>query len=410
MMNNDPYNSEFLLKRLMERTTDSIYFKDLQSRFVMVNKTLANAWGYATRDELIGKSDSDSFQDANAQQMYEDEQAIIESGEPIEGLEEETTWKDGHVAWSSTSKIPLIDDAGNTVGTFGISRNITEHKLAELKAARYAEEIRQIKLGMEEDLHIAAQFQKAFFPQSYPVIPQGADPAESAVQFLHHLHASSTVSGDICAIRRLSDTECGILLCDVMGHGVRAALGTALIYATLEELAPQECDPGKFLGRMNERLLPVMRQANVFLYATSCYAVYDASSGRLRVANAGHPMPLLFREKENSIDWLMDDTSLRGPGLAICEGADFPTLEIQLQPGDSMVMYTDGLYEASGPDEEEFGEERLLQAAKRNGDLPLDALFPALIKEVQQFTKAADFDDDICLVGFKCRSLLAPMD
>ncbi|CAA6679706.1 MULTISPECIES: SpoIIE family protein phosphatase [unclassified Lentimonas] len=405
-MKDDPYNAEFLLRRLMEQTTDSIYFKDLQSRFVMVNKTLATAWGFSKREELIGKSDYDSFKEADARQMYEDEQAIIQSGVPIEGLEEETTWKDGRVAWSSTSKVPLIDDSGKTVGTFGISRNITEHKLAALKAARYAEEIRQIKVGMEEDLDIAAEFQKAFFPNTYPVFPRGVSPADSAVEFLHHHHASSTVSGDLCAIRRLSDTECGILLCDVMGHGIRAALGTALIYATLEELALQECDPGEFLARMNERLLPVMRKGHVFMYATACYAVYNASTGLLRIANAGHPSPLLFREQDHSVRWLMDAPAQRGPGLAINEGAKYQTHELQLQPGDALVLYTDGLYEASKPDDdEEFGEDRLLQAAQKYRERSLDALFPALIGEVQHFTGATEFDDDICLVGLKCREI-----
>ena len=89
-MSNDIYNAEFLLKRLMEKTTDSIYFKDLQSRFVMVNETLANSWGYSSPEELVGKSDFDSFREADARQMYEDEQAIIKSGEPIDGIEEET--------------------------------------------------------------------------------------------------------------------------------------------------------------------------------------------------------------------------------------------------------------------------------------------------------------------------------
>ncbi len=409
-MSNDVYNAEFLLKRLMEKMTDSIYFKDLQSRFVMVNKTLANAWGFSSPEELIGKSDFDSFRAADARQMFEDEQAIIKSGEPMEGVEEETTWKDGHVAWSSTSKMPLVDDDGNTVGTFGISRNITEHKMAELNAARYAEEIRRIKEEMEDDLCMAAELQKAFFPHSYPVFPEGVPLEESAVQFLHHYHASGTVSGDICAIRRLSATESGVLLCDVMGHGVRAALGTALIFATLEELAQQERDPGKFLVRMNERLLPILRQEDVFLYATACYAVYDTSSGRLRVANAGHPVPLLFHGEDNSVGWLMNDESMRGPGLAICEDADFQTLEKQLQPGDSVVMYTDGLYETEGPGGEEFGEERLLQAARQYRGLSLEELFPSLINAARNFAEDGEFDDDICMVGFQCRSLISPVE
>ncbi|VGO19246.1 SpoIIE family protein phosphatase [Pontiella sulfatireligans] len=406
-MNKELYSAEFLLKRLMEKMTDSIYFKDLQSRFVMVNKNLANAWGYSSPDELIGKSDFDSFREDDARHMFEDEQAIIKSGEPLEGIEEETTWKNGHVAWSSTSKMPLIDDAGKVVGTFGISRNITEHKLAELQVARYAEEIRRIKEGMEEDLRMAAELQKSFFPTTYPIFPEGVSREESAVQFLHHYNASGMVSGDICAIRRLSGTECCVLLCDVMGHGVRAALGTALICAMVQELAEQERDPGRFLGRMNERLLPILRQQDVFLYATACYAVYDAASGRMRVANAGHPVPLLLKGGEKTAGWLMDDGSMRGPALAVCEDVVYQTFEKQLRAGDSVVMYTDGLYEALGTDDEEFGEERLLQAAKRNGGLPLQELFPAFVKEVCDYSADGEFDDDICLVGFTCRSLRA---
>jgi sigma-B regulation protein RsbU (phosphoserine phosphatase) len=404
------YNAEFLLKRLMEKTTDSIYFKDLKSRFVMVNKTLADSWGYSTPEELEGKSDFDGFREEDARQMYEDDQSIIKSGEPIEGLEEETKWKDGHEAWASTSKMPLLDDAGNAIGTFGITRNITEHKLTELRAARYAEEVRQIKESMEEDLRMAAELQKAFFPRTYPVFPEGALPKESAVQFLHHYHASGMVSGDICAIRRLSATECGILQCDVMGHGVRAALGTALICALIDDLAQQERDPGKFLGRINTQLLPILRQEDVFLFATACYAVYDTSSGLLRTANAGHPVPLYFQESENTVSWLMDDESMRGPALAISEDAVFQTLEKQLHPGDSVVMYTDGLYEAESPDGEEFGEEHLLQAAERHSGLALDELFPALINETLQFSAEGEFDDDICLVGFTCRALMTQDD
>lgn len=405
-MNKNLYNAEFLLRRLMEKTTDSIYFKDLKSRFVMVNKTLADSWGYTSPEELKGKSDFDSFREEDASQMYEDDQGIIESGEPIEGLEEETKWKDGHAAWASTSKMPLIDDAGNVIGTFGITRNITEHKLTELRAAHYAEEVRQIKEDMEEDLRMAAELQKAFFPRTYPIFPEGSSPEESAVQFLHHYHASGMVSGDICTIRRLSATECGILQCDVMGHGVRAALGTALICALIEELAQQEHDPGKFLGRMNTQLFPILRQEDVFLYATACYAVYDASSGRLRVANAGHPVPLYIQSLENTASWLIDDTSMCGPALAISEDVVFQTLEKKLQPGDSVVMYTDGLYEAVSPDDEEFGEERLLLAARKNSGLGLDKLFPALINSARNFSGEEEFDDDICLTGFTCRSLM----
>jgi sigma-B regulation protein RsbU (phosphoserine phosphatase) len=394
-----------LLKNLMDNMTDSIYFKDLKSRFIMVNQTVASSMGFAKPEDLTGKSDFDIFLEDDARQMFEDEQSIIENGEPIADLEEETTWKDGHVAWSWTSKMPLLDDAGSVVGTFGISRNITEHKLAELQAARYAEEVRRIKESMEDDIRMAAELQKTFFPKEYPVFPQDSSSSGRCVEFKHHYHASGAVSGDFCAIHRLSETKCGILQCDVMGHGVRAALGTALICAMVEDLAQQEHDPGRFLERMNQQLLPILRQEDMFLYASACYMVYDAVSGRLRVANAGHPAPLHFQALEGTVSLLMDDSTLRGPALAICENPGYQTAEIQIHPDDVVMMYTDGLYEVTGPAGEEFGEERLLQIAQQHRGIPLAELFPALINEVLQFSEHGTFDDDICLVGFRCRRL-----
>jgi sigma-B regulation protein RsbU (phosphoserine phosphatase) len=392
-----------LLKNLMDNMTDSIYFKDLQSRFIMVNKTVANSLGYDSPDEVEGKSDFDFFRQPDARQMYEDEQSIIESGEPISGLEEETTWKDGHVAWASTSKMPLLDEEGKVIGTFGISRNITEHKMAELKAARYAEEVRRIKEEMEEEVRMAGELQKTFFPRHYPVFPEGARPEESVVQFHHHYHASGAVCGDFCAIRRLSDTESGILLCDVMGHGVRAALGTALIRAIVEELSQQERSPGDFLAHMNELLLPILRQDDVFLYASACYMVFDAATGRVRFANAGHPTPMHFHASGGRVDWLMDDDSARGPALAIAEDFEYQTIEKQVQPGDAVVMYTDGLYEVEGLGGE-FGEERLLAAAGQHAGRPLPELFSALINDACLFSEKGELDDDVCLVGFTFRN------
>lgn len=404
-MSKNPYSADFLLKKLMENMTDSIYFKDIHSRFVMVNKTLADAWGYSSPDELVGKSDFDGFREEDARQMFEDELSVIRSREPIEGIEEETEWKDGHVAWSSTSKMPLIDDDGHVVGTFGISRNITDHKLAELKIEQYAEKMRRIKEEMEEDLRMAAELQKTFFPRSYPVFPAGAAEADRAVDFLHCFEASGTVSGDICAIRRISDTECAILLCDVMGHGVRAALGTAMIYAALEELIPQQRDPDSLLEQLNSRLFPVLRSEDVFLYATACYAVFDVSTGLLKVANAGHPVPVLLDSEQGQARWLFDGDIMRGPALAVCEEVSYPLVEVKMNPGDSMILYTDGLYEVELPGGVEFGEDRLLGTFDGLCDLSLRELYPELLEKVRSQAVDGVFDDDFCMAGFTFRHL-----
>ncbi len=390
----------FLLKSLMENMTDNIYFKDTESRFIKINKAFCE-WTGLTPEQVIGKSDFDLFSTAHAQQAYDDEQHIISSGEPLIGIEEKETWPDGRITWVSTTKMPLKNANEIIIGTFGVSRDITDHKEAELKAVYYSDQIQRIKEEMEEDVHMAAELQKTFFPSSYPVFPAGVSPDESCVEFLHHYHASGGVSGDFCTLRKLSDTQTGIFLCDVMGHGVRAALGTALICALVEEIAVGEHDPGQFLGKMNDQLLPILRQDDIFLYATSCYMIFDAATGTVRVANAGHPIPLHFQSSENTVNWLLADDSFRGPALAIMEGAEYQTVEKKLEPGDSVVMYTDGLYEVERADGEEFGEQRLLDAARRFGDKPLSSLYSSLANEACLFAEDGELDDDLCMVGFR---------
>ncbi len=397
-MSNDLNDTRFLLKNLMENMPDNIYFKDVESRFIMVNKSFCD-WTGLNPDAVVGHSDFDLFAQSHAQKAYDDEQRIISTGEPLVGVEEKETWPDGRITWVSTTKMPLRSAEGKIIGTFGVSRDITDHKEAELRAAYFAEQVRRIKEGMEEDVRMAAELQKTFFPRNYPVFPSGVSSSESCVEFSHYYNASGMVSGDFCTVRRLSDTQAGIFQCDVMGHGVRAALGTALICAIVEELAPVATDPGRFLERMNQLLLPMLRQEDMLLFASACYIVFDASTGKLSMANAGHPDPLHFKDGGETAAWLMGDSALRGCALAIAEDATYQTIEKQLQPGDSVMIYTDGLYEVERDDGEEFGEERMQEAAQRLARLPLPDLFPALAKDASDFAGHGGLDDDVCMVG-----------
>jgi len=141
----------------------------------------------------------------------------------------------------------------------------------------------------------------------------------------------------------------------------------------------------------------------VFLYATACYMVFDVETGMLKYANAGHPVPLHLQKTDATARWLMTDESMRGPALAISEEGGFKTFEQQLAPGDTVLMYTDGLYEVLDAGGREFGEDRLLKAAGQHVGAELASLFPALINEARHFAEEGEFDDDICMVGLKYR-------
>jgi PAS domain S-box-containing protein len=128
-----------LLNSLMDTLPDSIYFKDAESRFLRINKALANRLGLDDPGAAVGKTDFDFFTDEHARQAREDEQAILETGQTVVGKVEAETWGDGHLTWVSTTKLPLQDEQGRVIGTFGISRDVTASKVAE-EALRQGEE------------------------------------------------------------------------------------------------------------------------------------------------------------------------------------------------------------------------------------------------------------------------------
>ena len=120
-----------LLHTLMENTPDHIYFKDTESRFIRINRSLADQFGLDNPVDAVHKTDFDFFTREHAQQAYRDEQNVIESGKPIEGKQEKETWPDEQETWVSTTKVPIRDRDGRIIGTCGISRDITEYYRAQ---------------------------------------------------------------------------------------------------------------------------------------------------------------------------------------------------------------------------------------------------------------------------------------
>jgi diguanylate cyclase (GGDEF)-like protein/PAS domain S-box-containing protein len=138
-----------LFRTLMDNTTDRIYFKDRESRFTLINRSTAAFLGLSDPTQAEGKTDFDFFTDVHARQAFDDEQRIIAEGKPMVGVEEKETWPDGRETWVSTSKIPLRDPEQRTVGTFGISRDITEQKRSEEERIRTAA-LREANVELEK--------------------------------------------------------------------------------------------------------------------------------------------------------------------------------------------------------------------------------------------------------------------
>lgn len=123
-----------MLDSLMNGLAENIYFKDLESKFIRISNNMLGGFNAERQEQVVGKSDFDFFTDEHARPAYEAEQEIIRTGEPLLNLIEKETYEDGRIAYVSTTKMPLKDEGGSIIGTFGISRDITDAN-AEMEMA-----------------------------------------------------------------------------------------------------------------------------------------------------------------------------------------------------------------------------------------------------------------------------------
>jgi phosphoserine phosphatase RsbU/P len=395
----------YLLKTLMENLPDNIYFKDRESRFTTVNRAMAAWFGLHDPAELIGKTDADLFAPEHAQAALRDEQAILRTAQPLVNREEKETWADGRETWVSTTKLPLRDRNGQIIGTFGLSRDITEKKRAEEKLATLARELRAKNEALEEDLEMARELQQAMLPHRYPRFPHHASKEGSAVHFYHFYQPSMTVSGDFFEVLKLSDTSAGLFICDVMGHGVRAALVASTVSALVGQLHDYGADPGEFLTRLNRGLRATLEYSDTPLFASAFYLLADLQEGKLRYANAGHPNPLRIHWASDRADIYPLNGARPGPAIGLFDDAVYRNCSCELSPQDTVLLFTDGLFEVEGPGGEIYDYRRLLDAVNRRCALPAFQLCHEIIEEVQRFSAGRHFSDDVCLVAMECHGL-----
>jgi sigma-B regulation protein RsbU (phosphoserine phosphatase) len=405
-MENALARERFLLKTLMDNLPDHIYFKDRDSRFIAVNRAMAALFGLEDPSDVLGKTDSDLFAPEHAKAALRDEQEILHTGQSLVNMEEKETWPDGHETWVSTTKLPLRDPNGHIIGTFGLSRDITEKKRAEGKLAALAEELREKNEALEQDLEMARELQQAMLPHRYPRFSHDASKEESAVRFYHFYQPSTSVSGDFFEVLKLSDTSVGVFICDVMGHGVRAALVASTVSALVGRLRDYLADPGEFLSRLNRALRSTLEYSEVPLFASAFYLLADLEKGELRYANAGHPNPLRVHCASDRAETYPLNGSKHGPALGLFEDAVYPNSQCELSPHDTLLLFTDGLFEVEGPGGDIYDYRRLLEAVNRRRELPAFELCHEIIEEVRRFSAGRRFSDDVCLVAME----VGPLD
>ncbi len=398
-------HSESLYHSLVETMPQGVFRRDLQGRFTFANQTYCKYFSL-TPEQIIGRTDFDHFPKELAEKYWRDDLNIMEKGVTVEIIETAQPKGAPEKEYHHVIKTPLRDQDGKVIGLQGMVWDITQQRLAEEKIrqttaelARNREELRAKNQLMEENLRVAADIQLTMLPQAYPTFPPTVPAEQSAFQFVHRYEPAESVSGDFFSITAISDTEVGVFICDVTGHGVRAALVTAMIRALAEELKPLARDPGNFLRKLNYDLCSILKNTGSPMLTTAFYAVADCRTGALRFANAGHPKPLIIRRAQNQIEPLANASGRGQPALGLFEDPTYQTTETILHPGDFLMLFTDGLYEVQGEHEELYSQERLTLDVKNLLHQPPGILFDELLRVIRTFALNGEFDDDVCLVG-----------
>ena len=260
----------------------------------------------------------------------------------------------------------------------------------EIEAQRHAiAEKLEAERRAAQELEIAKQVQARLFPQTLPPL-RSLDYAGICIQARH-------VGGDYYDFLSLGEDRLGLLIGDISGKGIAAALLMANLQANLRsQFALAREQPQLLLQSVNRLFYENTADS---AYATVFFAEYDEQTHRLHYANCGHLPGLLLRHGGT-----VERLHSTGTVMGLFKEWECPAAECHFYPGDTLVLYTDGVTEAFNAAEEEFGEERLLEALQRHRELTAAGLLAFVVKEIQKFSPHEQHDD-ITLIVAKCTGI-----
>jgi serine phosphatase RsbU (regulator of sigma subunit) len=265
-----------------------------------------------------------------------------------------------------------------------LQRNVLEATVAQ-RTAELADRnasLERAHAQMQAELDAACAMQSAILPAHFPV--------KSSCDGAARMTPATTMAGDFYDFIELPDGRIGLVMADVSGKGVPAAFFMAVSRTNLRELAVHHTEPGACLAHTNDLLCT---QNPMDLFVTVFYCIFDAATGRLDYANAGHHPPIV-RRADGTVE------ALQGSGgimLGVRAGAAFASHRAELKDGDRLVLYTDGVTEAFNPANEVYGEQRLIAEIKAHGDGAADSLVERIFQSVAAFAGTAAQSDDITL-------------
>jgi sigma-B regulation protein RsbU (phosphoserine phosphatase) len=250
-----------------------------------------------------------------------------------------------------------------------------------IENAQLHERVVQQKL-VEQDLELAKQVQLAFLPKELPKV-QG-------YSFFKYYNPAQQIGGDYFDFLELDGNRLAVILADVVGHGVAAAMFMAKLSAETRFAFGSIVDPRKAMAHLNDRITAL--EAERFITMTAM--ILDKSTNRATIVIAGHMPPIKF-DKDGEIT--EPGSEIGGPPLGIMSDIEFDSCETELLPGESLTLYTDGIFEAPNAQGEQYSIARVRDVIKQaKGDVQLAG--DQVISQVKQHIVGCEQEDDMCLV------------
>ena len=244
------------------------------------------------------------------------------------------------------------------------------------------------KLALKGDLEVAREIQ-------FGLVPQGPF-HQDEFQIYCRMRPANTVGGDYYDVIKLEANRLGLVIADVAGKGMPAALLMALLQGSLRTLITAGHRNSDLIAKLNAYLCSSIPDNSLI---TLFYGELDTLSGNLTYVNAGHNAPMILRE--NQVVERLNSNSMI---LGFNPGAEFPIATKRIGSGDRLLLFTDGISEAFNPNEEEYGEERIATFLSEHRNSPIDALIQELLDDVLEHSGSARLKDDMTLMLVSHRS------
>ena len=273
-----------------------------------------------------------------------------------------------------------MDDLGITI----------EKAVAQIDFVRKSlKEHTQLEL-LKEDLISAKEIQQSFLPREFPPFPEDGD----KLDLFASMEAAKDIGGDFYDFFRIDDEHIALVIADVCGKGIPAALFMAVSRTIIRSTGTQYANAGECMTRSN-RLLATYSVD--FMFVTVFYAIYNTKTGFVSYCNAGHNPPHVLRA-DGTIEELP-----KSPNLIVgaYDDIDYEEESLQLEPGDMLVMFTDGVTEAMNPSNKEFGEERLDAILCRQAGKGSQEMVESIKAGIVEFVEDAEQSDDITMLVLK---------